>query len=52
MPQPRLRTAVRKARERHAFWDRHGERFRLSLIGVGVVAVATTIAKLLLPLLG
>lgn len=35
-------------RQRAMFFDRHGERIRLVLIGGGAIAVATVIAKLIL----
>lgn len=41
----RLRTAQRKKRARARFWDDHGEKIRLGLIGTAMVIVAYVVAK-------
>lgn len=43
-----LRADERRKRARAAFWDRHGEKFRLALIGGGAFIAATCIAELAL----
>lgn len=48
MAEKRLRTAQRKKRARARFWDQHGEKFRLGLIGGGTVLVVYFIAQKLL----
>ncbi|WP_279386494.1 hypothetical protein [Phenylobacterium hankyongense] len=40
-----MRTAQRKKRARAKFWDRHGEKVRLMLIGSGLVLIAAFVAK-------
>lgn len=48
MNDRRLRTATRKKRARARFWDSHGEKFRLALIGGTVVVLVSWIAKVAL----
>ena len=48
MTQPRLRTKVLKMRARARFWDDHGEKIRLVLIGGSVVLVVSAVAKIAL----
>lgn len=48
MAERRLRTATRKKRARARFWDTHGEKFRLALIGGTIVVLVSWIAKLAL----
>ena len=48
MAERRLRTAKRKKRERARFWEDHGEKVRLGLIGAVMVIVAYVIAKAML----
>ncbi|MDB5449530.1 MAG: hypothetical protein JWQ52_658 [Phenylobacterium sp.] len=45
MAERRLRTAQRKKRARAKFWDRHGEKLRLMLIGSALVLIAGCVAK-------
>jgi hypothetical protein len=45
MSEHRLRTKVRKMRERARFWDNHGEKIRLALIGSGVVLAVSAVMK-------
>jgi hypothetical protein len=46
MAEQRLRTKVRKMRNRAQFWDTHGEKIRLTLIGTGVVVIVSAIMTL------
>jgi hypothetical protein len=48
MSERRLRTKVRKMRNRAHFWDNHGERIRLVMIGGGVVLLASAVMKVAL----
>jgi hypothetical protein len=45
MSERRLRTAVRKKRERRKFLEDHAEHIRLAIIGGVVVAIVLVISK-------
>jgi cell division protein FtsL len=45
MGERRLRTAVRRKRERARFWTEHGEKVRLTVIAVIAVLLSTFIVK-------
>ncbi len=42
----RLRTAKRNERAREKFWNEHGEKVRLTLIGGSVLLISVVIANL------
>jgi hypothetical protein len=48
MPGRRLRTAQRRRRARARFWDYHGDKLRLALIGGGMVLVTSLAAQMIL----
>lgn len=45
MSERRLRTSVRKKRERRKFLDDHAEQIRLTIIGAVVVLIVLVISK-------
>jgi hypothetical protein len=46
MGERRLRTSQRRKRAKARFWDAHGNAIRLTLIGGGMVLLASCVAKL------